>query len=438
MVGCSRASPSTPWSAGRAQPGMRDAKLVLVCHSMGGLVARWFAEQGRRRRTDPCADPRSERHIEGRSIALTNLVNGLDPGIGPLRLPLTEFVRSFPPSTNCCRSTTVSSRNPVASAWVRGIPWDSTQENAPADAAAFHEAIAGGRNAALRICTRSSASVSRHRQRRRAGTKVVPSAEIDGKNQGGDGTVPVLRRAGRRAGSKKVHEIANEHGELQGAVRSSTWWDGVFRREEIVWQAAARKDLEWKWRTCGRPARKPSLQVAGQENRRLLVTLKDEKDQRVIGPVPAPADGIVFFGRLAEGGYRAVVASGVPGGPSPVNQAFSRDGASRVGAGGPEEADDEEAPMRSHRQRRLREAAHAGPGGVGRRGPEEELSSPSISSRTERSPNFERGALLDRIDEHLGKECVGRRQPLIVVWIGHGDDRSRSHAPNAGSFGRGR
>jgi hypothetical protein len=29
----------------RRVPGMQDARLVLVCHSMGGLIARWFAER---------------------------------------------------------------------------------------------------------------------------------------------------------------------------------------------------------------------------------------------------------------------------------------------------------------------------------------------------------------------------------------------------------
>ena len=41
----------------------------------------------------------------------------------------------------------------------------------------------------------------------------------------------------------------------------------------------------------------------------------------MFGPVPVPPDGI-GFGRLAEGGYRAVVASGNPGGPPPVTKPF--------------------------------------------------------------------------------------------------------------------
>ena len=79
----------------RAQPGMGEAKLVLICHSMGGLVARWFAEQEGGAELIRSLITIGTPH-RGSLKALTTLVNGLDPGIGWLRLPLTEFARSLP------------------------------------------------------------------------------------------------------------------------------------------------------------------------------------------------------------------------------------------------------------------------------------------------------------------------------------------------------
>lgn len=72
-----------------------DAKLVLVCHSMGGLVARWFLEMlGGAELTRwliTIATP-----YRGAVNALETLVNGLSKGLGPLKMDLTSLVRNFP------------------------------------------------------------------------------------------------------------------------------------------------------------------------------------------------------------------------------------------------------------------------------------------------------------------------------------------------------
>ena len=72
-----------------------EAKLLLICHSMGGLVARWFLEVlgGREitRQLITIGTP-----YQGSVNALSQLVNGLSVVIGPLSLKLTAFVRSLP------------------------------------------------------------------------------------------------------------------------------------------------------------------------------------------------------------------------------------------------------------------------------------------------------------------------------------------------------
>jgi len=80
----------------RAQDSeLHDAELVFVCHSMGGLVARWYVERlgGAEitRKIITIGTPH-----RGSIRALEGLVNGIRRGIGPFSIRLTEMVRTFP------------------------------------------------------------------------------------------------------------------------------------------------------------------------------------------------------------------------------------------------------------------------------------------------------------------------------------------------------
>jgi pimeloyl-ACP methyl ester carboxylesterase len=80
----------------RAQGGpYADAQLIFVCHSMGGLVARWYIER--------CGGAAITRKLitfgtpyRGAAKALEQLVNGVHKGLGPLAIDLTNFARSLP------------------------------------------------------------------------------------------------------------------------------------------------------------------------------------------------------------------------------------------------------------------------------------------------------------------------------------------------------
>ena len=73
----------------------RDARLIFICHSMGGLVARWYLEQeGGAAHT--CKLITIGTPHRGAVAALQQLVNGVEKTVGPLRLELTRFARSLP------------------------------------------------------------------------------------------------------------------------------------------------------------------------------------------------------------------------------------------------------------------------------------------------------------------------------------------------------
>jgi hypothetical protein len=80
----------------RSSEGGPDARLVIVGHGEGGLVAAHFLARlggwATTRLFIPIATP-----FHGTTRALEQLVNGARPGIGPLRMDLTTFIRSLQP-----------------------------------------------------------------------------------------------------------------------------------------------------------------------------------------------------------------------------------------------------------------------------------------------------------------------------------------------------
>ena len=75
--------------------GQADAKVVFVCHSIGGLAARWYIER--------CGGAELTAQLitigtpyRGAVRALEQIINGVKIGAGPLSVDLTAFIRSLP------------------------------------------------------------------------------------------------------------------------------------------------------------------------------------------------------------------------------------------------------------------------------------------------------------------------------------------------------
>ena len=82
-------------SAWRTTSGAADARLVLIGHSMGGLVSRYFLECLEGWKSTRTLITLGTPH-QGSLNAVDFLVNGMKKGIGPFGIDLSPLLRSFP------------------------------------------------------------------------------------------------------------------------------------------------------------------------------------------------------------------------------------------------------------------------------------------------------------------------------------------------------
>ena len=204
----------------RAQGGpYTDAQMVFICHSMGGLVARWYIEK--------CGGAPLTRKLitlgtpwRGAAAALTQLVNGVRKGIGPFSVDLTHFTRSL-----------VSTHQllPEYAAIEHGRDYLKTTETPVPeldtarliDAMAFHTDLQAAE--AHRPVSRDAAHMIVGTRQPTLTTVRFSQHEAIGldthgqDNDYGDATVPLGGATGHNQpmDSNMLHRVAEQHGNLQ-------------------------------------------------------------------------------------------------------------------------------------------------------------------------------------------------------------------------------
>ncbi|WP_198138330.1 esterase/lipase family protein [Pelobacter propionicus] len=232
----------------RAQGGpFADAKLIFICHSMGGLVARWYIEKeggaGITRKLVTLGTP-----YRGALNALDQLVNGVKKGIGPFALNLTSFARSLPsvhqllPEYACIESpsgllkTTETTIPELETAMIN-------------DAMLFHDEVDQA------VATRTADAYDIHpivgtRQTtwttaRVFGKSLQPMETIGDEEEGGDATVPRLSAIpkGTRPDSNIICFIADQHGALQSNQAVLDQIEAILTAKPTVYRATTRLEL---------------------------------------------------------------------------------------------------------------------------------------------------------------------------------------------------
>ncbi|MFB6394256.1 esterase/lipase family protein [Polymorphospora lycopeni] len=312
----------------RAQGGpYADAKITFVCHSMGGLVARWYIEH--------CGGHEITTRLitlgtpyRGSAKALEQLVNGARKGLGPLGVDLTDLVRSMPsmyhllPEYAC-----IEHAGDLAKTVETTLPELDTKR--VVDGALFHRQLADA-EAARPDSLDSTHAIVGIRQptattARLSGGRIELVDGYRGQDLFGDATVPLVAacRGDVWMDSPLLRRIPDRHGNLQRNRAALDEIEGILTARPIVIRAPGTVDLSVDM---------PDLILAGEDlavgvatvdgsRQAVRITVTDEIGRMVDSRTPKPAPGgtVTTITDLPPGAHTVEVGGIAPGSPvSPV------------------------------------------------------------------------------------------------------------------------
>lgn len=213
----------------RASSGNAQAKLVLIGHSMGGLVSRYFLECLGGWRDARALFTLGTPH-QGSLNAVDFLVHGMKKGIGPLGLDLSPLLRSYPSVYQLLPIYRCIDTGDGAPSLVKDAAAAGRLPNVHADRAQqardFHREIedAQKRNAresayaenGYRLVPLVGIEQPTLQSARVSGTEVELLRSLEGHDDAGDGTVPrVSATPIELEGQEREIFAAEMHGSLQ-------------------------------------------------------------------------------------------------------------------------------------------------------------------------------------------------------------------------------
>lgn len=227
----------------RAQGGpYTDARIVFICHSMGGLVARWYIEH--------CGGAEITRKLitlgtpyRGAARALDQLINGAHKGLGPFGINLTEFARSMPslyqllPDYACIEQDDSLAR-------ITDLVLPELDAKMVEDSAAFFSQLNDAETRrgeslqsthAIVGIRQTTATTARLAHRR---IELVDSYQ--GQNLYGDATVPIVAASRRDVpmDSNTLRRIPDKHGNLHRNPAALDEVEGILTAQSIIVKAA--------------------------------------------------------------------------------------------------------------------------------------------------------------------------------------------------------
>jgi len=231
----------------RVTSGARDAKLVLIGHSMGGLVSRYFLEcLGGWQHTRTLITLGTPHR--GSLNAVDFLVHGMKKGIGPLGLDLSPLLRSCPsvyqllPTYPCIDTGGGVLERVVAAAVAGALP--EVKPDWALAARKFHSEIEDAQTAnagnpaygerGYRLVPVVGIEQPTHQSATAVGGKVELLRSYDGQDMGGDGTVPRVSATPLELSTAEREVYAAEmHGSLQNSKGPLVNMRGVLTKPEI-------------------------------------------------------------------------------------------------------------------------------------------------------------------------------------------------------------
>ncbi|MGN6867623.1 MAG: esterase/lipase family protein, partial [Solirubrobacteraceae bacterium] len=193
-----------------------DAKVIFICHSMGGLVVRYYLDVLRHQDVARAVITLGTPH-RGSLNSLDQLVNGVHRGKGPFVLDLTAFGRSLPSSYQLLPEyACIAGDGALKKTTETALPW--IDPDRARDGMSFYDELNDAADPTYPMIpvigigqpTLTTAAVNP------AGTGVDVIRTIDGEDLAGDGTVPRLSARPKRMTERDplIRGVADGHGAL--------------------------------------------------------------------------------------------------------------------------------------------------------------------------------------------------------------------------------
>jgi pimeloyl-ACP methyl ester carboxylesterase len=303
-----------------------DAEVVFVCHSMGGLIARWYIEK--------CGGAEITRKLitlgtpyRGAARALGQLVNGAHPGLGPLRLDLTRFARSMPslhqllPEYACIQhgsdlaKTTAITLPELDTAMVTDAMRFHTDLQ-DAEARRPHSLVA---THAIVGTTQPTATTARLTD-----SRIELLDTYQDQDLAGDSTVPIVAacRADVPMDSNTLRRVPEKHGNLQRNTAVLDEIEGILTASSIIVKAAKPVALRVDAPDFALVGQAITISVTPAEPTRQAchLTVTSETGTPIEARRIRPSGRAIIIDGLAPGAYTIEVAGTDPASPfAPVS-----------------------------------------------------------------------------------------------------------------------
>jgi pimeloyl-ACP methyl ester carboxylesterase len=304
-----------------------EARVDFVCHSMGGLVARWYIEM--------CGGADITGKLitlgtpwRGAAKTIDQLVNGVTKRIGPIHVDLSGFSRSLPSAYQLLPQYACLESN-KGYAKLSEVPLPVLDPARVADATLFHDELAAA-EAARPASLESTHMIVGTLQptlttARVVGGEAITSESYNGENYYGDGTVPFGAAVGHGLpmNTNRISSRAEGHGNLHRNQSVLDEIETILTASPVVW----RGDASLAKLRVG----VDELVLAGEDivvdvaidggiQEAILVEVRDAHDVVMASAVPRmrAGRGATTLNGLAPGTYYVRVSGTIPGRVAPV------------------------------------------------------------------------------------------------------------------------
>jgi pimeloyl-ACP methyl ester carboxylesterase len=298
--------------------GHHDARQVLICHSMGGLIARWYLD-----REDGAALTKTLITIgtphRGAAKAVGQLVNGVRPSLGPIAHRLTTVARSLPSIYQLLPAYRCVDHDRVLRPIIEN-PLPNMDTAMTADGLRFHEQLDEAHGAATPYHSHPIVGINQptFATVRLVNGHAVLLRTIEGDDEKGDGTVPrfAARPTAVAGRSPTLHYVTETHTTLPANQAVIDQIDGILTATDVERRAPA---VELGVSVDDVTISGEPVDVAVEtSDSRVLVEARLLRDGHTISSVRMRNDGDgrlrASFADVSPGGYAIVIGRLHPSG----------------------------------------------------------------------------------------------------------------------------